>query len=141
MFFKHSINCICAVIVVVVASPVLGQIAVDWHTIDGGGSMNSVGGTFSLSGTIGQPDAQIPPVMSGGAFELTGGFWVVSTVCTCPGDMNGDGLRNGADIQKFTRCVTGGGTCNCADVDGLGGVNSADVSVFVADLLSGATCQ
>ena len=42
-----------------------------WATIDGGGGLTS-GGSFSLHGTVGQPDAG---VMSGGAFTITGGFW------------------------------------------------------------------
>src|SRR5881397_2771981 len=70
-----------------------------WNTIDGGGG-TSTGGTFTLSGTIGQPDAQTPPVMAGGTFTLAGGFWAgVADVCTCLGDMNGDGTRDGRDIQ------------------------------------------
>lgn len=44
---------------------------INWSTIDGGGGPAS-GGTFSLNGTIGQPDAG---VMSGGVFTITGGFW------------------------------------------------------------------
>jgi len=43
---------------------------IDWFTIDGGGGMNGTGGTFTLSGTIGQPDAGI---LGGGM--LDGGFW------------------------------------------------------------------
>lgn len=39
-------------------------------TIDGGGI--SSGGEYILRGTIGQPDAG---VMSGGQYELLGGFW------------------------------------------------------------------
>ena len=140
MFFKHSINRICAMIVILTSSQALGQFEISWHTVDGGGIMSSVGGAFSLSGTIGQPDAQVPPVMAGGPFELRGGFWVVATVCYCPGDLNGDGFRNGADIQNFARCFTGAGACICADVNGIGGVNSADVGVFVTDLLAGAAC-
>ena len=45
---------------------------IDWWTIDGGGG-TSTGGGFAVSGTIGQPDAG--PVLSGGTFQLTGGFW------------------------------------------------------------------
>jgi hypothetical protein len=37
---------------------------------------------FSVSGTIGQPDAGM---MSGGAFSLTGGFWSVATAVQTPG--------------------------------------------------------
>jgi hypothetical protein len=54
--------------------------AIDWHTIDGGGG-TSTGGNFSLSGTIGQPDANAQP-MTGGAFSLTGGFWSLFAVQT-----------------------------------------------------------
>ena len=140
MFFKHAVNCICAMIVLLAAGQALGQFEINWHTVEGGGVMNSIGGPFSLSGTIGQPDAQAPPVMVGGTFELTGGFWVHSTVCTCPGDMNADGARNGRDIQRFATCVIAGGACGCADVDGVPGVNMGDVTVFVSNVLAGATC-
>lgn len=44
---------------------------IPWWTIDGGGG-NSTGGGYTLSGTIGQPDAG---VMTGGGYILTGGFW------------------------------------------------------------------
>ncbi len=32
-------------------------------------------GNFSVSGTIGQPDASANNALSGGSFSLTGGFW------------------------------------------------------------------
>ena len=60
------------------ASLAEAQFSIDWHTIDGGGS-TSAGGNFSLSGTIGQPDANAQP-MTGGAFSLTGGFWSLFAV-------------------------------------------------------------
>jgi hypothetical protein len=49
--------------------------AIDWWTIDGGGGMSS-GGSYTLSGTIGQPDAGSA---SGGGYTLAGGFWEGST--------------------------------------------------------------
>ena len=42
-------------------------------TIDNGGG-TSAGGGFSLTGTIGQPDAN-PQTSTGGEFLLAGGFW------------------------------------------------------------------
>ena len=42
-----------------------------WWTVDGGGGISS-GGVYSLSATIGQPDAGS---LSGGEFTLAGGFW------------------------------------------------------------------
>src|SRR5438045_6444519 len=49
-----------------------GSYDLSWSTIDGGGGTFSTGGSYSLGGTIGQPDAGS---MSGGAYTLTGGFW------------------------------------------------------------------
>ena len=42
-----------------------------WNTVDGGGGTSS-GGGYTLSGTIGQPDAG---ALSGGGYTLLGGFW------------------------------------------------------------------
>ena len=59
------------VICLILASPVLADYKIDWHTIDGGGGQSS-GGAYVLTGTIGQPDAAWS---SGGDYELLGGFW------------------------------------------------------------------
>jgi len=48
--------------------------SINWFTIDGGGG-TSTGGVYSVSGTIGQPDAGGP--MTGGNYSLTGGFWAL----------------------------------------------------------------
>jgi len=48
--------------------------SIDWFTIDGGGGA-STGGVYSVSGTIGQPDAGGP--LSGGQYSLIGGFWAL----------------------------------------------------------------
>lgn len=53
---------------------VRAQFAVNWFTIDGGGG-TSTGGVFSVSGTVGQPDAG--PSLTGGSFAVTGGFWAL----------------------------------------------------------------
>ena len=54
--------------------------SIDWFTIDGGGG-TSAGGPYSLSGTIGQPDAN-QQAMTGGNFSLSGGFWSLVAVQT-----------------------------------------------------------
>lgn len=122
------------------ASVIAQDVTIDWHTVDGGGAMSSTGGTFELAGTIGQPDAQTPPVMTGGSFELVGGFWPVANICYCLADVNHDGKRNGADVQRFVGCVISGGDCSCADVDQMNGVTLDDVALFVADVLAGSEC-
>jgi hypothetical protein len=64
-----------------VAGDALAQYSIDWYKIAGGAG-TSTGGVYSVSGTIGQPDAG--GAMSGGNYSLTGGFWsliaVVQTV-------------------------------------------------------------
>jgi len=59
-----------------------GQFSINWHTIDGGGG-TSTGGVYSVSGTVGQPDAG--EAMTGGNFSLTGGFWSLVSVVQTPG--------------------------------------------------------
>ena len=56
--------------------------AIDWHTIDGGGG-TSTGGVYSVSGTIGQPDAG--PTMTNGQYAVTGGFWALPQAVQAPG--------------------------------------------------------
>jgi hypothetical protein len=58
-----------------------GQYSIDWQTIDGGGG-TSTGGVYSVSGTLGQPDAG---AMSGGNFTLVCGFWGVIAAVQTPG--------------------------------------------------------
>jgi hypothetical protein len=55
--------------------------SIDWFTIDGGGG-TSTGGVYSVSGTIGQPDAGR---MTGGNFTLDGGFWGIIAAIQTPG--------------------------------------------------------
>ena len=55
--------------------------AIDWFTIDGGGG-TSAAGVYSVSGTIGQPDAGL---MTGGPYGLAGGFWSVVAAVQTPG--------------------------------------------------------
>lgn len=60
-----------------VATNALAQpYAINWHTIDGGGG-TSTGGVYSVSGTIGQPDAGV--TMTNDQFAVTGGFWALPT--------------------------------------------------------------
>lgn len=63
---------LCLTFSLPVASQSSGNYALTWFTVDGGGGMLSQGGGFSLSGTIGQPDAG---VLAGDGYALGGGFW------------------------------------------------------------------
>ena len=56
--------------------------SIDWYKISGGGGASS-GGDYSVSGTIGQPDAS--PAMNGGSYSVTGGFWSLIAVVQSAG--------------------------------------------------------
>ncbi|MFQ5806597.1 MAG: hypothetical protein ACE5I3_09120, partial [Phycisphaerae bacterium] len=71
----------------------------DWWTVDGGGEMFTTGGDFELSGTVGQPDANVV-VMTGGEFELIGGFWP-GVEEFCFGDFDGDGEVGLSDLAQL----------------------------------------
>lgn len=63
--------------------PALAQpYSIDWYKIAGGGG-TSTNGQYSVSGTIGQPDAS--GVMAGGNYFLTSGFWVLISVVQTAG--------------------------------------------------------
>jgi hypothetical protein len=77
---NHPSWAIATLLLVIALSAARAQTySIDWQTIDGGGG-TSTGGVYSVSGTIGQPDAG---TMSGGSFTLQGGFWgVIAAVQT-----------------------------------------------------------
>lgn len=54
-----------------------GQYEISWYTIDGGGGTSS-GGSYVLTGTIGQADADWG---RGGDYEVLGGFWPGGPLC------------------------------------------------------------
>lgn len=55
-----------------------GDFAIIKSTIDNGGG-TSINGDFSLTGTIGQADAN-HQISTGGDFALAGGFWADATI-------------------------------------------------------------
>lgn len=64
------------------AAPLFSQsYDLSWNKIAGGGGTSS-GGVYSLSGTIGQPDAGH---LAGGNYTLDGGFWGIFAVVQTPG--------------------------------------------------------
>ncbi len=70
------------ILVLSLTSPVLAETdayTLSWWTVDGGGSVGLTSGDYTLSGTIGQPDAG---VSSSDNYDLAGGFWagIMSTL-------------------------------------------------------------
>ena len=111
--------------------------AINWYTFNGGGGFSS-GGDFAVTGTIGQPDAG---VLTGGSFELAGGFWPGATAgVPCAGDLNAD---NQVDLADLAILLSNFGTPSGAlpedgDIDGDGDVDLADLAVMLSNF--GTTC-
>jgi hypothetical protein len=100
-----------------------GSYDLTWNTIDGGGRTSS-GGPYTVTGTIGQPDAG---TMSGGRYELFGGFWPGWPVCI-------------VDFRHFARFAewwlqTGTGLPADLYEDEYDIVDWLDLGVFVDDWL------
>lgn len=70
------------------------QSALDWFTLDGGGGQSS-GGAYTLTGTIGQPDAG---EASGGNYTLQGGFWSAFAIVQTEGTPALRILYNGTHV-------------------------------------------
>jgi hypothetical protein len=114
--------------------------------------MWTTGGSYELSGTIGQPDAN-GVVLTGGGFTLTGGFWAGTAAGPAIriGDLNCDGTYGQGsfgDINPFVLYLSNNAAWQAAyhgcppqngDINGDGtyGQGSfADINPFVA-LLTG----
>jgi len=94
---------------------------ISWSTIDGGGGTSS-GGPYTLTGTIGQPDAAYS---AGGSYELLGGFWPGGPLCF-------------VDFYSFARFAEQwlySGVGLEADLSGDDKVDFADLKRFVAEWL------
>jgi hypothetical protein len=107
-----------------------GSFEITSYTIDGGGIVNATGGVFTLSGTIGQPDAG--PVQSGGTFELASGFWPTAIATnTCPADFAAPfGVLNFFDVAAYIGLYNTGDPA--ADIAApFGSLNFFDVASFI----------
>jgi len=78
--------------------------SIDWYKIAGGGG-TSTGGTYSVSGTIGQHDAGGP--MTGGNYSLTGGFWALISVLQTPGAPTLYISHSGNTVTIYWQAVSG----------------------------------
>jgi hypothetical protein len=124
---------VAVVLTALAASSANGQsgYAIDWWTADGGGagpSQASGGGQYTLSGTIGQPDARNhPQPMAGGGYTLTSGFWVIPECPAIPADYDGDCDVDQADHRAFEACASGSGYAYAGDCDDRDFDHDADV--------------
>lgn len=78
MLRKHKRSIRMGIFMLILLALISGQAAlaeaafsIPWWTVDGGGGQSS-GGSYSVMGTLGQPDTG---TMSGGQYSVNGGFW------------------------------------------------------------------
>ncbi len=119
-------------IVAATSAGLADDFSLDWHTLDGGGAMNLTGGDFTLSGTIGQPDAGVP--LTSGEFELVGGFWAGFTEQPfCFGDFDDDGVIGLSDLAQLLGYYgeTSGMEYENGDLDGDGDVDLSDLAALL----------
>jgi hypothetical protein len=136
---------VAAVLACALGTAAYADFDLGWYTIDGGGGMWSTGGSFELSAAIGQPDAGV--VLTGGAFELTGGFWALPTApSVLVGDLDCDGTVGFGDINPFVLSLTNPALWqqtypDCpwsnGDINADGSVDFGDINPFVALLTGG----
>jgi hypothetical protein len=78
--------------------------SINWYKVAGGGG-TSTNGQYSLTGTIGQPDAS--GAMTGGNYSLTGGFWALISVVQTPGAPTLYISHSGNSVTVFWQNVAG----------------------------------
>jgi hypothetical protein len=113
----------------ILASACFADYSIDWYTINGGGGRSS-GGPYTLTGTIGQPDAAYS---AGGGYELLGGFWPGGPLCVV--DFESYALF--AENWLREECSELNNWCDGADlyVDENNIVDRLDLKVFVEEWL------
>lgn len=122
-----------SVVFLSLAAPVAAaqNYSIPWYSVDAGGG-TSVGGPYSLSGTIGQHDAGA--AASGGGYALAGGFWSAGAN-PCLADFNRDGEVNTQDVLAYLNAWVA--SESRADYNGDGTVNTQDFLLFLNNWTSG----
>jgi hypothetical protein len=100
-----------------------GDYEISWSTIDGGGGRSS-GERFSVTATIGQPDAG---QMSGDRFSISGGFWPAEPEPLLLCFVNFEHFAELSLRWLDSPCNEANNFCDGADLDLLGDVGLGDV--------------
>ena len=111
------------------AVAVQAQYSIDWYKIAGGGG-TSTGGTYQVTGTIGQPDAR--GAMSGGSYSLTGGFWSLISVVQTAGMPNLSIAHSGNSVIVSWPSPSPGWTLQ-QNTNSVSSVNWSNVTATIQD--------
>jgi len=115
------------IIVLICISTIHADYSISWYTIDSGGGTSS-GGQYSLTGTIGQPDAGYHYE---GPCELLGGFWIGGPLCI----VNLEQFATFASHWLDGPCNESNGWCNGADLDQANDVDTTDLTILAVKWL------
>ena len=110
--------------------PAFAQYSVDWSTINGGGG-TSTGGVYSVSGTIGQPEAGT--AMSGGNYSVSGGFWSMIAAVPKPGAPSLSILRTTTNTVAVTWPSPSTGWTLQQNTNSIGAVDWSNVTTGIQD--------
>jgi len=138
---KTQMAAAAVVLAVGMAAPMAAAQPFDltWNTFDGGGG-TSTGGTFSLSGTIGQPDAG---QHLAGTFDLCGGYWngAAGGPAPCYANCDGSTIAPVLNVNDFicfqTRYAGGDPYANCDNSTIAPILNVSDFICFASAYAAG----
>jgi hypothetical protein len=111
----------CLLMIASASAQAAGPYEITWSTIDGGGGRCN-GGSYVLTGTIGQADAAYS---AGGRYELLGGFWPGGPIC----------IVEFGDFAKFAGQWLETGSDLAADLDDSTVVDFVDLHLFAEQWL------
>lgn len=134
-----TVRFVC-VITMSFSSALAQDFSIGWYGVDGGGGMfaTDAGDLYVLGGTIGQPDAgSFAAPLTGGPYELVGGFWGVGFVLPCPADLDGDRQVALSDLTlllgAFGACAGNPNYNASADISLDGCIDLLDLSILLAN--------
>ncbi|WP_423224603.1 hypothetical protein [Candidatus Amarolinea aalborgensis] len=125
--------CLCVLLLPATAlAQTGGPYSLTWSNVGAAGS--SSGGAYTLTSSVGQPDAG---TLSGGSYTLSGGF-LGGAPCSLPQDINGDGQVTVLDIQADAAAWRMVNPVFPYDQDQDGDVDVRDVMLIAAAI--GSAC-
>ncbi len=109
-----------------------------WFTIDGGGGSMTGGANLELAGTVGQTDAG---PLTGGTFELSGGFWGLTESPTCWANCDNSTIAPVLNVLDFScflnKFAAGEAYANCDQSTVAPVLNVLDFACFLNKFAAG----
>jgi hypothetical protein len=125
-------------VVLLAAAAQAQSLEMNWFTIDSGGVSMSGANNLTLDGTVGQPDAG---PMSGGGFELAGGFWGQLDEPSCWANCDNSTIAPVLNVLDFScflnKFAAGDAYANCDNSTVAPVLNVLDFACFLNKFAAG----